>query len=182
MLPLHRTCCSDTHIILLSLFLLLIYFPSSSLSISSIPFSPSCSSNQFFDPVLMQCNNCTTIGTTPSINMCACANGYIDNPINQCQSCTTGVSSRNRKICMGCDPTTTLGISNGECICPPNFRIVETDSTGNYLTNKTCISCGTTSYRSPSNAYECIVCPDPLMTVVSGVCDCDNVIYSKVLL
>jgi hypothetical protein len=64
--------------------------------------------------------------------------------------------------CMGCTLSTLDSTTLKDCSCPTNWALVEKDSVGQLLTNKTCVQCPTGSIIKTSvSLYQCQSCPNP---------------------
>ena len=72
-----------------------------------------------------------------------------------CRACLPNASMINGNACIACSPTATSGldITTGDCTCPANTALVDTDAVGNALTYKTCDSCPTGEFvvTDPNN-------------------------------
>ncbi|GAB5353570.1 hypothetical protein AAMO2058_000047000 [Amorphochlora amoebiformis] len=141
-----------------------------------------------FDVGALACESCDgSANKTVSDNgaYCTCAAGFYKLSSSSdlldftCSSCLNQgqASSQDHTRCMYCDnSTSTLDTTTGDCVCRTSgYVLVEKDQAGNYLANKTCLSCPSNTLVLSINPYACASCAHSGASMGSdGACTCTS--------
>eukprot|EP00472_Partenskyella_glossopodia_P009601 CAMPEP_0197521460 /NCGR_PEP_ID=MMETSP1318-20131121/6740_1 /TAXON_ID=552666 /ORGANISM="Partenskyella glossopodia, Strain RCC365" /LENGTH=1070 /DNA_ID=CAMNT_0043073465 /DNA_START=10 /DNA_END=3219 /DNA_ORIENTATION=+ len=147
-----------------------------------------CSSTDRYDTGALDCQYCDANANkvvSDDGQYCSCADGYTEVAGGydlldfSCSSCLTNgqAASQDNSRCMYCEASTSyLDTSIGDCICLTSGDVlVETDRAGNWLVNKTCMSCPANTRVLSSDAYTCAECANPNAAMQSdGSCLCNS--------
>lgn len=132
------------------------------------------SASQYLDNSALQCIECPAGQTASASGLsCRCVSGILvqDGDAYACSPCAQGTArTADGTACLPCG-TTTAGLQDGECGCPAGHGLLDTDGSGQLLSEKQCAACGDSAHLS--SAGVCIACPaDQVANGAGDGCEC----------